>query len=159
MNGKYYNKALKNSIEHLKSFNSDSKKNDILTITNIILVASTGIANNVATFTGAENIITNTVLSVVLYFSLLLTGIQKYYDYAQSAEKHRIISILYSTLSENIQDENIPCQYIRSQYQMLRAIGPGLMMDLEESVDLNTVNVLNERDNELDFELQRMNSI
>lgn len=159
MDGRYYKKALENSKQHLKSFSSDNKKNDILTITNIILVGSTGIANNIASFTGAENIIIGTVLSIVLYLSLIVTGIQKYYDYSQSAEKHRLISILYKTLSENIKDENIPTQYIRSQYQLLRALGPGLV-DFEENCELNTVSVIeNERDNELDFELRRMNDI
>jgi hypothetical protein len=159
MDGRYYKKALENSKQHLKSFAGDIKKNDILTITNIILVGSSGIANNIASFTGGEKIITSTVLSIVLYLSLIVTGIQKYYDFSQSAEKHRLISILYQTLSENIKDENIPTQYIRSQYQLLRALGPGLV-DLEENFDLNSVNVVEtERDNELDFELRRMNDI
>jgi hypothetical protein len=157
MDGVYYTKALKNSREHSKDYKSDSRKNDFLTILNMILVASTGIANNVVTFSGA-----NTLLSVVLYLSLIITGIQKYYDYAQSAEKHRIISILYATLCENIKDEKIPCQYIRSQYQLLRAIGPGLVEvdDQPTATSTEPVDVVeNERDHELDYELRRMNSI
>lgn len=161
MNGVYHRKALKSSEEHFKSFEKDTKKNEIFTVVNMILVAFTGVANNIATFSGTANVIVNTFLSVVLYFSLVITGIQKYYDYSQSAEKHRLISILYRTLSENIDDKVIPVQYIRSQYQLLRALGPGLA-DIEEfvnSISVGDENLENERDHELDFELQRMNNI
>ena len=155
MTSDYYSKSNDKRVKHFNLSQKNGNTDKLLTVANIIIVTTTGIANNIITSFGMETKISGALVSIVLYFSLLITAIQKYYDFAQASEKHKLSSLLYANLAETINDKKIPVQYISSQYQMIRAIAPQV-----EELDSEKVSIVvdSPRDEELDFEFQRMNN-
>ncbi len=120
----YYTLAKKKLEIHDKSMNTIKFRNDFLSALNILLVSFAGIANNVTYIKNIDSNAFSVLFSGILYSSLVVTGVQKYLNYDELVEKHRVSSILYATLCQNIDDGLIPVQYIRSQYQMLKAMEP-----------------------------------
>ena len=154
MDGIYYNRAKNKAEKHSQEMKSKTIKNNVLNIINIALVSFAGVSNNIVSLVGTENTVFSYIFSGVLYCSLLTAGIQSYFKLSEDIERHRISALLYSVLCENINDEIIPVQYIRSQFQMLKAFEPNV-----NEVDFDHLDVLvkdDSRDLELEFELRKL---
>jgi len=161
MKGVYYNKAKQKAKYHEEAKDIATRKNDILSILNIALIALSGIGNNIVSIAGYENKVISGFISGILYASLFVSGVQKYYNFQEIIEKHSISINLYTTLYENIEDANIPVAYIRSQYQLLRAMGYSIKeihdidTDSEEDLNVTTVDISSDRDLALEFEMKK----
>ncbi len=157
MTSEYYSKAIDKRVKHFNLSQRNGNIDNMLTVSNIIIVTTTGVANNIITSFGMETKISGALVSIVLYFSLLITAVQKYYDFSRASQEHKLSSTLYENLAQTINDKKIPVQYISSQYQLIRAIAPQVEELDSKSV---SINIDSSRDEEidLDFEIQRMNN-
>lgn len=163
METSYYRKARDKSKIHNKFMVDAKTKNNILSILNIVLVSFAGISNY---FVSTDY---NYLVSIVLYLSLFVSGVHKYFNYEEAIEKHRVSSILYSTLSQNIQDGSIPHQYIISQLQLLKVMEPDVPELFEDGPENSETTHTVERaphiepepqtDAEFDFEMKRFMNI
>lgn len=99
----YREDSYRKHIYHERASNRTRFLNNVFSITNIVLVTFTGIANNVTILSG-HNKTYDIILSVMLYISLLLSGIQKYLKFEEKSQSHYSSSTSYSLLYKNIRD-------------------------------------------------------
>jgi hypothetical protein len=133
----YYNQAKEKIKLHDSSMKNCKIKSDILSILNIGLISFVTVANEV--FYNNKDVVITTLFSGILFGSLVVTGIQKYFNFEELVEKHKVSSLMYSVLVQNIDDENIPPQYIRSQYQFLKAMEPYVEYQEEHQVNFDNI--------------------
>jgi hypothetical protein len=81
-----------------------TKLYNVISISNIILVSITGISNNITSYTNGFDNGLNIIYSILMYISAALSSIQKFYNYAEKIEQHKIAFTRYSNLLDTIED-------------------------------------------------------
>lgn len=116
------------TFRHSKASAYYKKINTAFSILNIGLVSLSGIATNIT----PDNRIYSSIISGVIYFSLFVSGVQKYLNYEDLASKHDSSSLGYSLLYKNIRDNiNEPSVIFITQFQVLDSISPPIPEHIE----------------------------
>lgn len=122
----YREDSYKKHIHHSKASSYTKFVNDCFSLVNIVLVTFTGIANNITVISGHSQIY-GIMLSILLYISLLLAGIQKYIKYDELSTAHSSSSLGYSLLYKNIRDNPHELNdYLVNHFHLLEAIEPSI---------------------------------
>lgn len=120
---KYRDESYIKHVQHSKAASDFRKISNILSIVNIGLVSASGVATNVTNDIGAYSFI----ISLAIYSSLFLTGVQKYLNYDELSFKHDSSSTGYSTLYKNILDNiNDPPYLLISAFHILESTSPSV---------------------------------
>lgn len=156
----YKNDSYIKTFKHSKASSYYKKINTVFSILNIGLVSLSGIAANIS-----HNDFYNGIISGVLYFSLFITGIQKYLNYEELSSKHGSSSLGYSLLYKNIRDNlTEPSIIYITQFQVLDSISPTIpdhieAIQIEMPDDKPNSIISNKTDNSIVIELERLKNL
>jgi hypothetical protein len=150
---KYMEDSYINYVLYSEAASSCKYKDNILSIINVVLVGATGIATNVNT----ENNTTYQIfISCIIYASLVLSGIQKYFGYSDLYQKHSSSSNGYLRIYKSIRDKNTEFkENIIKQFNIVEALQadiPSFLKNKKITVpeELNVVEIESFTDNDID---------
>lgn len=125
---KYREESHRNSIHHEEAGIMFKRIDNVFSVLNIAIVSISGVATSLKYDHNYDIII-----SCLIYFSLFLTGVQKYMNYEELSSKHGSSALGYSLLYKNIRDNmDQPSSVFITQFQVLDSISPTIPKKISE---------------------------
>jgi hypothetical protein len=159
----YREDSYKKHVHHSKACSHTKLINNCFSLINIVIVTFTGIANNITVVSGHSPLY-GIMLSILLYISLLVSGIQKYLKFDELSTAHSSSSLGYSLLYKNIRDSpDEITDYLINHFHLLEATEPPIPdfiknsdVDIPEGITPEVKNSSEEDEDAINYELDKL---